>query len=819
MNALKLQWVLLAFILIAVYAAPAQEYSWSNLRDPVFESERTPILSTPDNRIVVWREQRGVWCSTDGVNFPALLTNEEFDRVYDDTRALCITADVLVVAGVSRTERSTSIALVRPSTKTIRWLPDSLTKLVDPRSIRNSSIITSLTDSIAVVDQLLTTDAGETWMFVQAPTPAISIVRYSPKHGVIGYARKDDSWYRLDSDHQWVSFDIGVTIMDLAYTKAGASLGIQEQFDIRSVLFSRNSDEEDWTRLDSIVVNDTFTLHIPSTVYGFASMAVGMSDAVVLALDSGVVLVLDQRGINLYSINEARNLNASLSRYDHVVNGEQAFVMYDEKGYLLNITTGEYVEVAENYGVAKGFKAIANETVFIHARSESGFGFVFDKPSKQWRISMKLLNEDGAIYQPIPVVALYSNDSSVQMNFTNGVIATSTDTKVWVLDSTWMSATNLKQTFAELLAGYRKLNTFANGSIVRTGLRVMVNKSSILNPLPYDTLSFIGTAGNGQLYSAYRDVYRFNQADSTWKTIPRWTSIAPTTVVSSVVSGKGALVASLRGYTRSYGGEVLWQTEGGFWRTTDSGISWNNIPSPSDGQWIEYITELQDGTLLAWTRNVEVVGDTVAGAQQAIYDDDSWLVRSTDAGATWDVVHSLDTRRIPSMYGCWRIIETPYGLFGCNTGNVIVRSLDKGSTWTEFGTVYTDALVISDILYRDKSLYVAHTSGVTVLPLEPVSVPDRPVSKVLPALSATPNPFSDVLRVHIASHTSSSNNAACVVTSMLGETVARIPLDASLEPAAASGEFVIPTSQWNAGIYVLSFENGGSKAVQLVKLR
>lgn len=189
---------------------------------------------------------------------------------------------------------------------------------IEPQRIRNSTLITRLSDSIATVEQLFTTDAGASWFYVpDAPNPISNLV-LSPTVGILGYSVKGDSWYRQDPTRHWVPFDIGVSIQKLYHTKSGASVGIGYDYGMPVKLYYRSSDAESWTPVTSVKVSDSFTLPVPATTLGIATASTGVSDAVVLPLDSGVVLVVDHRGLTPYQILEARSLSASTSVRDNV---------------------------------------------------------------------------------------------------------------------------------------------------------------------------------------------------------------------------------------------------------------------------------------------------------------------------------------------------------------------------------------------------------------------------------------------------------------------------------------------------------------------
>ena len=782
------------------------------------ETARKELITTSEGKVILWHETVGIWISQNASDFTMLVSSEDFDKVYDNTQVLSVSADVQLVAGISRFDQSTSVGVVNLDSTSVRWIPDSLVKKIEPGRIRNSTLITRLSDSIATVEQLFTTDAGTSWFFVpDAPNPISSVV-LSSTFGILGYSIKGDCWYQQDSQRQWVPFDMGVSIQKLYYTKSGASVGIGYDYGMPVKLYYRPSDAESWTQVTSVKVSDTFTLPVPATTLGIATAATGVSNAVVLPLDSGVVLVVDHRGLTPYQIFEARMLSASTSVLDNVVTGEYAYVMYQNNGYLMNIADGAYSVLPQQRELKSAYKVITNETVFAHARPQSGLGYSFNRANHEWQATMKLYGWDNKLGWSMPAIGLYQVGTRTNLQLACGQILRLSDNGLWSMDAWKVKRIDFGQGADDHLAGFRMFNVLDDSVVVSTGTDSRAFDSSRYTPLPSEALCFIEKNASGTVYAAFQDVYRFNMETEKWDTLPKWTSTNTPTSISSVVESQGVIVASLRGYNRTYGGETLWRSEGGFMRTSNNGITWNAVASPSDGQWVEYITEGSDGSLFAWTRSVDFVGDTSKGALVAIYADDSWLVRSTDHGATWTTVYYAENRREIPKEGCWRIVETPKGLFACNADNVVVRSTDGGATWVEFRSEITDTLTIGDILYRDRSLYIAHTKGILVVPVEPLGVEDAQTTTTS-CMSVGPNPFSDYLRVRVPAGQTLVGVRYCVVSNVLGEVVARIPLSTNRGYAGDDANVVIQSDNWDDGLYLVSVEGTACTAVPILRMR
>ncbi len=139
---------------------------------------------------------------------------------------------------------------------------------------------------------------------------------------------------------------------------------------------------------------------------------------------------------------------------------------------------------------------------------------------------------------------------------------------------------------------------------------------------------------------------------------------------------------------------------GGVWKTTDSGLTWNNV---SDGFFGGSIGAV---AVSEWDPNVIYVG----GGEKTVRGNVSHglgVWKSKDAGKTWHHVGLDDSRRIPRLRIHPRNPDLVYAavlghLFGPNEMRGIFRSQDGGETW-------------------EKVLYVSDRAGAVELTMDPTN--------------------------------------------------------------------------------------------------
>jgi photosystem II stability/assembly factor-like uncharacterized protein len=125
-----------------------------------------------------------------------------------------------------------------------------------------------------------------------------------------------------------------------------------------------------------------------------------------------------------------------------------------------------------------------------------------------------------------------------------------------------------------------------------------------------------------------------------------WSSLGftPATTLSSVHSPHAGTA-----YATGYDGSV--------WKTTDNGITWNNIP-----------TGLPSGSL----RSVWFTSDSIG----YISGNSGRIMKTTDGGATWSALNTGTTEWLLSL-----VFSTPDTGFAVGTHETILRTTDAGVTW------------------------------------------------------------------------------------------------------------------------------------------
>jgi hypothetical protein len=329
----------------------------------------------------------------------------------------------------------------------------------------------------------------------------------------------------------------------------------------------------------------------------------------------------------------------------------------DGSVHLMNINSGEVTiggSVDDPYGrfTPIRYDALLSAGNTLHSVDEQGTVSAIRDDSvsvlKGWRTAMRLL---------IP-------DAEQNRNFTLTKILSLGTGHVWARDATILSGGphlwELRDTTAH--------------SILRT-----------------DTTTFWTRLNNSTELAGYREVTRRLKGADQFDTIATISDGRAVIGAMQQVS-HDIILAALRGYVHTLfegGSESEADTiSGGLWRSTDGGLQWERIALPADGEMILSLQQRpSDGSVWISMRPVhrESIIETDANGKKTIVQElltmgEISLLRSTDKGTSWDVVHSQNYN------GSYQPSTSNVAFQGANTvvwatHDRVLWSDDNGSTW------------------------------------------------------------------------------------------------------------------------------------------
>ena len=180
----------------------------------------------------------------------------------------------------------------------------------------------------------------------------------------------------------------------------------------------------------------------------------------------------------------------------------------------------------------------------------------------------------------------------------------------------------------------------------------------------------------------------------------------------SVGPHRGGRVTAVTGYQDRPHTFLMGTVGGGIWRTTDAGITWQNI---SDG----YLRVGPVGALAVATSNHNIIyAGTGSGGVRGNISVGDGVYRSTDDGATWRWIGLPESGHINRIWihprDASRVYVAALGhIFGPNDERGLYRSTDGGDTWERVLFVNDRTGAIDLVMSPDdpNTLYAAMWTG------------------------------------------------------------------------------------------------------------
>lgn len=315
--------------------------------------------------------------------------------------------------------------------------------------------------------------------------------------------------------------------------------------------------------------------------------------------------------------------------------------------------------------------------------------------------------------------------------------------------------------------------------------------------------------GSGRTFMGAYDVRWTSDKGSTWlasRTGLPDNNGRPLPCISGILrTHRGTMVLGLRGFgRRPIEGVETDSVPGGIYYSTDDGSSWLRSVGLGERDYIRNIAELANGDLIAVASHVTITL-AITGARSvprtALMRDNA-LVRSTDGGRTWEILHeAADSRRFADIRGS--VIRLTSGDIVVQISDTdILRSTDAGTTWRAERNA---PAILAPVLALDADasdrLYFFTDHGVfrqsTPTSIEDVVVPRDVSMNVRLADGVLHGTFSGV--------------------DMRGTTITIVDLQGrTMRSFAVDGVFTTPVADFSSGLYVVTASGRWGRASQSV---
>ena len=259
----------------------------------------------------------------------------------------------------------------------------------------------------------------------------------------------------------------------------------------------------------------------------------------------------------------------------------------------------------------------------------------------------------------------------------------------------------------------------ADGDLLTGGAQLrLIDAAGTAVVLRPDTTTFWLRRADGTQLAGHRSVQRRGAADTSFAdhaTIADGRAV----IRGMVETSDGTLVAALRGYVHTVDGGEPDTLQGGLWRSVDGGLTWTKAAVPvDDGMALSVQRRAHDGSLWACVTTAlrETINDSVAEANlipaETMTLGAIHLLRSTDQGLTWHVVHRQDAAGsfAPSSGG---VTFAGNATVVWATHDRVQWSDDDGATWRNLDGLGGATTTVGQAAFdADGHLWVAASDGI-----------------------------------------------------------------------------------------------------------
>jgi len=726
-----------------------------------------------------------------------VLSAEEYARVSRETQFAVLRNGTAIIGS----GRYSGVYVRSVGSTEFTWIDHDSTP--GPYPLQRVPFLAFEPNGICLPGYWYSSNSGQTWIQALPPDSIRDLedVSYSESTGF--FARAGDRWYSLDMEtREWREYDTPRDLRRASFMRDGAVVGWGETSEGERCIRMRSRSTAPWQELRSMVRTDGAAIPIG----GGQIFRWDDSTSIILS-DAGVVGITDGERITTRSIPEA-----STHRLKEVDRGDERnlLIKYENGSIsstlmvMLDVRTGMSVTVPSPWGTT-----VEQNNVFMI----DGALAMLDRIGTAWRYDGQYwspglcVRKNGAVFQPVKTHFVTSHGGRIFANMEDEIIECGSEIRLrprlrhlengaYNRTSEYGPARTLMPTNLGLFSGW---NPWANAQSWIGQLNLVENDT--MRMILDQPIAAVEWEESGRLLAGGAQLYESADTGRTWRTY----DIDPTlhhdsVIFSSIVDLQGGgLLVGQRGYVNTATGKTI---PGGILRSQDNGMSWKRVSLPVQGEWVSRIQRIGNHCLLAWVGAVRR-DPIAAGTGFFLYSDSSWsILKSCDDGRTWRVTLTIPGPTWGLRYNSTGIAEHG-GETAISTPAAIYRSQDFGESWVKVDNLPT-ATIFGSVAYDSSgALWIGSVTGLFVLNRNGSSGTDVRQYPALPGYSSgisfAPNPFTDVLTLHIDDDLAIASDAELFLMDARGRIVMDLTDELRKAPA---GEITLDFSHLATGAYV-----------------
>lgn len=782
------------------------------------------ILADPEWGIVISNSKQGLWFRKSGEIHVPVLSEKDFDSFYRAIRVVSNGNGLLYLVGKDRFDpQLVTIGRISYGDKILQRADTSVTNRLVANGIINSSRINVFGSEVVAIGQAYSTNAGETWYYRPDPINAgqLSNIAYNKQDGFLGYSAVEEKWYKLDLlSGSWSEYTPDKPFEVLKFTDDGVAVGIEFKFGLPYNLYYKVSSDDEWLLIDSIQRIDGKIIPLRS-VFGIGGIFSDYDSTIVVAVDSGVVVLITKNGVKSFSLPQqafaqvsGRN-SLNFSRY-----GSLIALNYENDIYTIDVETNVSEILPYRSGLSSSVLCVFEGSVFAFAEGTSGLLWRYSPQENLWYADMKLTDFESKKSNTVSLLNMVNlNDAITGITSDGQVVKFNSLSKKLVLEQPRMLINPYNMNYRKYLIGARRISATPNGYYI-LGDNPRLSDGDSVKFIGLDTASFITESPNGRQYSGYNQLFVRADSSTAWQNIgfPDDTSkdYGP---ISSVWSDDNMIVVCVRGYARTNQGDTLGVIQGGIFYSTDGGVTFSNSSISVGGLWAENIFRTEDGSLLAWISDMELMGDTARLSRLDFLENDANLIRSTDKGITWQQVFSLTVGNRTSEFNAWRIAQSGNDLFALAPRNFLLHSVDNGQNWNSINLEIESSVVNDLFVMSNGDIVLITNDGIRFINISTDIQDSNPQFFPVFGLTTTPNPITNHVTVRVRNRSLYPRAlSVCQIVDLLGNTMINLLDQINRSDMGSDSDIDIDTSNWHSGVYALVYAADGQlKSAKILK--